>query len=122
MAFEVQLDVGQELLDVGTVNVVLAVTAAHTLSADAVLSLYDLAAPADPLPEIPLATAIFLAAPSGAVETLVLQLPVTEGGITVHHVVLALGGEADLAGEVSFTLLAETSSEMLLPPLVIEVL
>lgn len=123
VSYEVALDVGQELIDAGSVAVYLDIRAEHALAANAALSVYDLANPADPLPETPLASTTVLAAAAGAPEIvdLFIQLPIVEAGISVHYLVLELAGDGELAGEATFTLRAETPSPMPLPPLVIEV-
>ncbi len=121
--FEVQLDVGQELLDAGAVDLVIDLTGEHALPADAVLAVYDLADPADPLPALPAASTTILGIGGEVLEpvSLSLELPIGEGGITVHHLVVTLEGDGVLTGAATFTLRAETTGEMPLPPLVIEV-
>lgn len=121
--FEIEMDVGQELLDAGVVTLLIDVDGQHALASDALLSVYELADPADPLPAYPLSSLLVPAAPGGALTPVALQLqvPIFEGGITTRYLALGLGGDGDLAGNVTFTLRATTPTEMLLPPLVIEV-
>ncbi len=108
VAFDVETDIGQEILDSGAVTLYLDVTGEHELTADAELAVYDLADPADPLPEIPSATTLVPVAPPAGEGTVSvrLELTLTEAGSTVHHLVLALGGQEELEGELRLTMLA----------------
>lgn len=102
--FDAELVVTQELLDRGTVDLVVHITGEHSLTEEASLELLDYAYAGDPDPAsaVPFLTLSAAEGPGPQAIDLTVEVRIEEAG--VHHLVLSLGGAEELAGELLFGL------------------